>query len=388
MPEKLCIYRGNQKPEEEFTLEHIFPSGIGGSLSPRIFQSENVCGTCNHTLGLFVDGAFLKGFFRTNEDAMAAREYLDLRSDNSILPLIYMGVLEFGSLADDDDVCEIWIGACGERIYHFHLRDEPRYDTFAGGDPIQRKKDPGRAYLKLTSKNEPWVGLALRSFAKSFAKARRHAVNFEIQGQGPIRFIEEPDELAQKDLQIIQSLGDGVHKQRIVLDLRFEQRFLAKLALGVGFNVLGPLFLGSTYASRLREALWERDPVARGKIPLRGSGFPYNVPKNVDEEILAWSGAYTILLKIFGSYFVLTLYTPSQKGMHIVISDDPTLWPDAMVKSYRDGQTYLCLPQIPKFIGPIWFPEYLGHRLGASRLEALAELELRRIDTGALPACR
>lgn len=387
MPERLCIYCGNRKPEEEFTLEHILPSAIGGSLSPEIFQTEDVCGACNHTLGLFVDGAFIKGFFRNNEDAMAARQYLDLWSDSSILPLIYMGVLESVSLADDQ-ICEIWLGACGERIYHFHQRDEPRYDTFAGGNPIQRKKDRGRAYLILTSKNELWVGLALRSFAKSFARARRHAVNFEIQGQGRIPFVEEPDELAWNESRIIRNLGEGVHKQRIALDLNFEQRFLAKLAVGLGFNILGPLVLDSTYARHLRNALWEQDPLAREKIPLRGSGFPYGIPRNVDEKVVAWAGAYTLLLKISGPYFVFTFYTPSQKGMHIVIADDPKLWPDAVVRRYRDGQIYLCLPQIPKFIGPIWFPEYLSHRLRNSRLEVLADLECRRVDTGALPECR
>jgi len=389
MPERLCIYRGHRKSEQEFTLEHILPRAIGGSLATKIFQSEDVCGDCNHTCGLFVDGAFLKGFFRTNEDAIAARQYLDLSSDSSILPFAYMGVLESMPLADDE-VCEIWIGACGERVYHFHQKDDSRYDTFAGGDPIRRKKkkDAGRAYLKLTSEKESWTGLALRSFANGFARTRRYAVNFAVQGQGTVRFVEEPDTIAQRELELIRTLGDGVHKHRIALDIHFEQRFLAKLAIGVGYNVLGPLYLESAYAQLLRAALWKRDPKVREEIPLRGTGFPYYSPRNIDEQFVAWLGAYTILLKITGSNFALTLYTPSQRGMHIVLSDDSRLWPDAMVRQYVDGQIYLSLPQIPKFVGPIWFPAYVSHRIGSAPVEDLVDLERRRIDVGALPPCR
>jgi HNH endonuclease len=75
---KTCVYCEQDKPEEEFDLEHIWPDALGGDLLPALFQTNDVCQRCNNLAGLFVDGAFLKSWFGQAERATGAYDYVDL----------------------------------------------------------------------------------------------------------------------------------------------------------------------------------------------------------------------------------------------------------------------------------------------------------------------
>ena len=59
-----CIYCTKEKEEHEFSLEHIFPTALGGKVLPdAVFKTRSVCRECNSRFGLYIDGAFLKSFF-------------------------------------------------------------------------------------------------------------------------------------------------------------------------------------------------------------------------------------------------------------------------------------------------------------------------------------
>lgn len=75
-----CIYCGFDKPESEFTLEHILPRDIGGAACPDLFKTRRVCGRCNSLSGLFIDGAFLKSWFTKNNQSINAHRYVDYRN--------------------------------------------------------------------------------------------------------------------------------------------------------------------------------------------------------------------------------------------------------------------------------------------------------------------
>lgn len=381
-----CIYCDKTKPSSDFSLEHIFPDRLGGKLCGDLFKTRDVCGRCNSTVGIFVDGAFIKNWFRINDEVMAARQYLDLDAGNSILPLVYQGPLHSLPLPPDQ-VCEMWLGACGERFYHVHLRDDSRWDTFAGGNPIERHNDPGRVYAILTSTDIRWIRLALRSMKAHFSQARRYAVNFDIRGDDPNDAMLHPIEGdAQRELELIRGLGDAEHHIRIAINPGFEQRFLAKLALGLGYKVLGSNFLETEYARYLHSALWERDRAARQRIPIRGTGY-LETEVNLAAQVVAWPGAYTIHLHALQEWFSLSVYLPSGHPMHVCVSDAPQLWQQPAMGSYREGIVFLVIPQLGRFVGPVPFPEYLSHRLGNTSVPVLTELEARRIDPASLPSC-
>lgn len=121
-----CIYCNQDKEDDQFSLEHIFPDSIGGNLCSDLFKTHDVCQRCNSISGQFVDGAFIRNWFVKNDDALSARQYLNLESDESIEPLVYMGMVENLPL-EKDEVCEMWLGPCGARVYHFHSADEARF---------------------------------------------------------------------------------------------------------------------------------------------------------------------------------------------------------------------------------------------------------------------
>ena len=386
MAEKLCIYCRTLKQCSDFSLEHIFPDGMGGSLCSDLFKTRNVCGRCNSIMGAFVDGAFMKNWFITNDEALAVRQYLDLSAPSSILPLVYMGGLDLLSL-QGDQVCEMWIGECGARFYHIHEKDDPRWDTFVGGNPMARKSDPGRVYFLNTTRNPQWIGLILRSMKKHFKRARRYSPNVGLQGDDPTSpFLHTIDNAAQQELNFIQALGNNTHKNSIRIQQGFEQRFLAKMAISLGHNIFGPAFFENEYSRYLLAALWEKNFDARAILPVRGTGY-FGSQKLKFNELVGWPGAYTIMLHAFSDCFAMSFHLPSGQSMHIVMSDSPQLWRGEGFENYGDGVIFLIAPQCAKFVGPISLPEYLAHRLGNVSLPALADIERRRIDPELLPPC-
>jgi hypothetical protein len=367
-------------------MEHIFPQSLGGALCGSLFKTNQVCKRCNNVSGIFVDGAFIKSFFRTNDEAVAIRQYLDLDGKGTV-PFAYMGTVQDLAVQNANDACELWLGPCGERVYHFHEKDDPRFDTFTGGDPLARRKRPGRAYLVLTSQESKWTSLTIRSFAANFAKAERYAVNFAVQGDGADKFIRTPNDAAKTEITLILAKADDTHLSKVALDLGFETRFLAKLALSLGHKVIGEGYSNSTYAKHLRSALWERDPQKRALIPARGTGFLASNNPTLD-EIVSWPGGYTLMLRIQEPFLALSLHLPSGRGMHIAISDEPGIWPPKARRVYAEGQIFIVLPQLPSFVGPVPLPAYLAHKFGRQADQRLSALEKRRIDPATLPPCR
>jgi hypothetical protein len=383
---RLCIYCGKEKPELDFgSLEHIFPDRLGGKLCSNLFKTRDVCERCNNLIGLFVDGLFIKSWFRTNYDASSAREYLDLKSPKSFEPLTYMGRLKSIPIATNE-VCELWLGPCGSRYYHFHAADEDRFKAYAGGNPISRKADRGRVYLFLTSENPLWYQLALRSLLAAFPEAMRFAGNFAIS-TNPDGVVLPLDNIAVAHLALLQPLINEKHDCEFSVQIGFEGRWLSKLALGLGTNILGSRFPSTSYANDLRSALWERDPNKRAQIRVRGTGFFREQPDQTD-RILGWPGAYTLRMHAVGEFLVLTVHLSNQQSMHVAVSDDASLWAGPEFEKYRDGQVYLVLPLLGQFVGPIQMNEYLSHRLKTNIVPELAAIESKRVDLSTLPSCR
>ena len=385
-PEKLCIYCGLEKPANEFSLEHIFPQALGGALCNDLFKTRDVCRRCNSIVGTFVDGAFLKSWFITNDSAFASQDYLDLNSPTSISPLSYMGPVDGLSLAEDE-ICEMWLGPCGSHFYHIHRRDEPQWNPYAGGNPIERREDPGRAYLALTTHNPQWMMLLLRSFKASFRRARRYPANFGFSEESaPQDFVLPADAVAEAEAQRILSLPT-MHEHQVAIDPHFDLRFLGKLALGVGYKLFGNAYLETQYSTEARRALWAKDAAAREGLQLRGSGFLSGMEDQTG-ELLGWSGAYVVRLHAVGDDFVLSMHLSSGRVMHVSIATSPELWASTNFDPYRNGVVYLVAPQTGRFIGPIDLPSYIAHRTGVRTVTELQELEAQRTDPATLPPCR
>ena len=90
---KRCIYCNQDKYEDEFSLEHIFPDALGGKYANKLFKTRQVCKKCNNLAGLYVDSLFVKNFFLTKLFFSNYIGYFDFKK-KPYIPFTYMGFYE------------------------------------------------------------------------------------------------------------------------------------------------------------------------------------------------------------------------------------------------------------------------------------------------------
>jgi HNH endonuclease/integrase-like protein len=116
---KTCIYCDQEKADDEFSDEHIWPDALGGDfLPPETWRTDDVCRRCNSLSGVFVDGSFIRSWIGNAERATGARDYLKptLTAPLGVLPLDYMGI------RDRD---RIYGSVVRRRLRAMGIRDKP-----------------------------------------------------------------------------------------------------------------------------------------------------------------------------------------------------------------------------------------------------------------------
>ena len=382
-----CIYCNLEKSDSEFSLEHIWPDKLGGALCSSLFKTRDVCKRCNNVAGVFIDGAFIKSAFLALDQGTspALRAYVDPRITTTTLPLSYIGVLD-GVAKSADETCELWIGACGVQYFHLHQRDDSRWDSFTGGNPIARNTQPGRVFIIFTTAQADWFNLALRSGMKHFPKARRYGVNVELRTKpGAVEFLHQMDDSAKAEAAQISALPN--EKQTMQrLDVAFEQRFMAKLALGLGHNIFGVEFSRSDYAQKLRDFMRAQTPAERAEFDLRGLNY-LEGGKDPTSEHIAFKGGFTIRIMAAKNELLLSVNLPSGRVVHLVMADSPALWADDRFRLYQYGAVFIVVPQVGRFAGPIKLADYVTHRLGRVAVPELEAIEALRVNETSLPSC-
>jgi hypothetical protein len=389
---KTCIYCGFEKPEEEFSDEHIWPDALGGDFLPPFWRTDDVCAKCNSASGVFVDGAFIKSFFVSGERSLDALDYLDPDKPTGILPLSYLGTIQ-NIATQEGEVADFWVCAPGANIVHFRkASEEGTWNTYAGGDPRRQSKrsKAGRAVIALTSKEPYWVYTALSSVKHHFAKADKFVTNVQLPPTAKhFRELDPNDPQQAADLRFFKVMeenaarGERLHNQ-IAIALGAEGRFLAKLALALGYKLFGARFLQTTAGLDLRKAFREANFAKRKQILTKGSDYLRSVDLGGIEEKLRWPGGWVLLLLRHPNALSLTVQPPSGRIMVIQVTDDPDLLDDLSVE-YRDGIAWLTVPATARGVGPIPYPEYLAHQIGQRAHPELRELEVLRGQRGSLP---
>jgi len=375
---RICITCEQTKDAADFSLEHIFPDALGGSICSDFFKTRHVCRGCNATMGIFVDAPFIRSWFTKNGSAMAGLEFVNLDSDSSWTPLTYMGPCE-NIPTSNNEICEIWLCPFGEHIYHFREKDDARYDGYAGGNPIARRSNSGRAYLYLTSTDPKKISLGLRSFAKFFKNTQRYAGNFGFEKSSSNQhFIHQlnPIHVSEHTKLTEYVKANTEWSLRLQIPLGFEQRFIAKFARCLGFNLFGYSYLETNRAKELKEALWEQDFDKRSKSLKATSFFGEELLKLT--PVVAIKGVYSILLMASGDVFSVILSLPTGQSIRTYISDQKNLWGGIEFEKYRDGIIYFIAPQANFFYGPVSLPAYLRHKLNGPCDERLILLEALR----------
>lgn len=258
---KSCIYCRKFKHDEEFSLEHVIPQCLGGSCVPDEFKTRDVCKKCNNNLGLFVDASFEKSWFVSHQLQANARALFD-PSHPQALPLICMGPCNLrvpGML--ETEVCESWLGPFGEQIYWVRPHDESLY-WYSGGNPRTSKSVASRAYFMFSINSTKDTSLAWLSFKEAFSGRRvKKVMCTQVVGADPgeIGFSEADPLDEERILFFLNRCVDDPHLHiRLGMNIEFDHRFMAKLAIGISHCLYDKAQISEAYADELHKALWHK----------------------------------------------------------------------------------------------------------------------------------
>jgi hypothetical protein len=296
------------------------------------------------------------------------------------MPLKYLGILESFS-GEIDEVCEVWFGPHGGILYHVRQKADPRYDTMIGGNPIESKKNNGWITIFAQNSDPYWNRVLLLSCIKYFSKARRISGGIQLDPQTQHdSYFNNPTNEELRSLQFFRAISGKQHHCKIAIQIGFEQRFLAKLALGLGYNLFGSEFLKIEDSQKLRNAMWEKDFHKTTEF-INLSNYFHNSKNNLD-KILTWEGVHTLVLFPIKNILYLIFYCFGYKLMVIPLCSDRGIWKSSISS---DGVVYVAAPQLEIFSGPLHLPEFISHKSGHYRLAKLEEIERRKIDVSQLP---
>jgi hypothetical protein len=245
--------------------------------------------------------------------------------------------------------------------------------------------------VAFTSAEPYWICTALSSVKHHFAKADKFVANLELPPSAKhFRELDQADPQQAADLRFYEAFrgntarGEQLHN-RIAIMPGADGRFLAKLALAVGYKLFGAPFLATDSGLDLRRAFREANPEKRRQIPIRGSDYLRSVNLGGIGDKLRWPGGWVILLLRHPEALSLTVQPPSGRSIVMQVTDDPGLL-EALGPEYRDGVAWLTVPQAAKAVGPTPYPEYLAHQLGQHAHPELHALEALRGQRDRLPA--
>jgi hypothetical protein len=387
-----CIYCSEEKPSSEFSDEHIWPRALGGDFLPKdVWRTDNVCRRCNSISGVFIDGAFIRSWMGQAELSSGSLDYLAGKEKVSAVPLDYLGPLQDVPVPEGH-IADYWAGPCGASIIHIRPNDgEEQWTTYAGGDPRSKKVKAGRAYIALTSEVEFWILVSLESFRRHFDQAELFVVNADIPDGWPFKVPDNSVAVQSDDMKTVEAVIDASRtgsslRMRSTISLDLGSRMLAKLGLGVGYKLLGTAFLHTEYAKDLRRGMREANAEKRRSIPVRGSGFLDNRGLRGAETILAWPGAWVLLINVVAEELALSVISPSGRSMVVLISDNKELVSTLNLK-FREGMVWVTIPAASEAVGPIPLPEYLAHKTDMDAVAQLVALAAKRGDRTKLPPC-
>lgn len=373
-----CLYCGEQKQSDEFSLEHAIPQFLGGASTPSRFHLRNVCTTCNNRLGLFVDASYAKAWFTTNALAQAARLLCSSENDPG-LPLIHMGHVAIpGLVIPERHVAEYWLGPSGESIVWVRQHDD-RMDSYAGGNPIDARRAPSVFYIAPTTSDSRHLKVAMNSLFRLAGKVSSRKILCARLSDEDGRPIPssllgfDPPNTAEEEASsaILKQLRSGNIRSRVFMNSQFDVRFICKLALGVGFALFGLDFLAQPFTAELRRGVWPRryepDPLICGISSLSKSAHPIG-------KQLHYAGTVTLLVMRTGDHWSLTLVVEPKLTFSV------RLGPISMKGhniDLNDGYALILIPYLDKSI-ELTATSFISHRHGLFTHPDLLQIDQRK----------
>jgi hypothetical protein len=354
-----CVYCGNLKEDDEFTGEHVIPDAIGGTFEQENpFKLTDVCERCNNVFGLYVDAPFIRSFFTQNNRADSALRIVE-PGPKTIVPLRYMG--RQPSLTYGSKLCDRWLGPTGDSIYHFHepYPEKENWSIAVGPPPGRRELatvDPGLVFFFLRSNNPAWLPTILLSLKNQFPKSTVFLGN-DLPAIASW-FPPIPDQLQELYQDVKADCLNGGSHTLLTHEIHSGERFVAKVALGLGALFLHQTFRTSESAVLLRRYVREASWAARAEIPVVGTSF-FNLDRKI-ADLLKWPAGHLLLLWPWAHRLLLYASFYGTQEAVMVVSSEPEHWQGKIEES---GILYLISPGLRKFVGPKSLSTFLAHHM-------------------------
>lgn len=345
----------------------------------------SVCQVCNNQAGIKADGPFLRSALFNNEIVAATFQHLDPKVPSPV-PLTYLGIPEGRSFARNQQ-CEAWLTMASCFVYHLHEYHLDPALGMAGGNPIQKRREPGTVYYFNNTDSNYWVALSLMSIKKAFPGARRVVVDLILNEAGRKRFgISDPLPEDKDVIETLRTFIGGVHlKFNAQMLIDFDFRFMAKAALGIGCELFGENYFLSKHAKRLRSAMWADKITEAQKDDLPGRG--YFEKDNVHyANAMGWPGGFTVALSPTAGHYVLLITWFGKRLASMGITDEFQRFRTPEMDN--DGQVFVTVPQRSFWHGPVPWSQFVAYKRGQIVIKELDEARAREVSVSDLPQKR
>lgn len=199
-------------------------------------------------------------------------------------------------------ISEHWIGPSGETVVWVRPHDE-RMASYVGGNPIDTRKKESVIYFFPVSDSEEKFLLGLRSLHRALKKRKVRKIlaaklvdsSGQLVGSEKLGFNSQTLE-DLKNCDVIRNLiREGNLSSKVLVDVKFDQRFRCKLQLGIGYSLFGENFLNSTSLDEVQNGLWPKRSGENFKI--RGaSTISLLSNNNLLGEMVGYPGAVAIVV--------------------------------------------------------------------------------------------
>ena len=368
-----CLYCAQKKPLSDSSLEHAVPQFLGGTQAPLHYKLHNVCRTCNNRLGLYVDGSYAKSWFVTNALAEAARKYYCGPRQSQPFPLTCIGPANIPDLQlPKDGVAESWLGPSGETIIWVRTTDDSLY-WYTGGNPTHRKH-LSTVYFMPVSDDPVRLQMGTEALIGCFKKTKaRRIFGAEVSGLSPgaaYPGFDLPTATDHANVQAIHAaIRSGPIHAQLQMNLKFDLRFICKMALAVGFSLFGQAYLATAEAAEARIGLW---PNPQTELKVRGSSTLLNDLQFA--KVAGYEGAVVILVIRTGGAYVMSMTVDRSLPFFV------ELCPDTLSSGFIDpalGYSLVLFPQLQKCM-ELSMSDLLVHMIGSTSNPLLAEIDKQR----------
>ena len=158
----------------------------------------------------------------------------------------------------------------------------------------------------------------------------------------------------------LKSLCGQEHSTNVSLAIDYGDRFLPKIALGLGTLFLDESFQESESANKLRKCMWTKRREDRGNLGIHGSSFFSEHVEPLKQILgLEWPSGHVIHMMSTGDKLVLYISIFESQAATIEISSDFKHWENIVDD---DGMLFVISPSLQRYVGPIGFLDFFAHK--------------------------